>query len=307
MSGRLKGKSALVTGAGRGVGRAIALCLASEGASVVVNDLGGAPDGTGSSAQPAGQVVEEITKAGGKAVANGESVADFQASERMIKSCVDSFGKIDILVNVAGVLRDRMMYNMSAEEWDTVLKVNLYGTFNTCRHAAALMRKQGGGRIINTASDAWVQTVGHVNYGSAKGGVVTLTKSMARELGKYGITCNAIAPIAGTRLTLTDDTKMGLKKRFEAGQMSKERYEEAINIPSPECLAPFVAYLATDEARDINGCVFHISGKKVALYSEPQLFRFIFAPHDKWTVEELVDVVPKSLTQGVVNPAPKEG
>jgi len=304
MSDRLKGKSAVVTGSGRGIGREIALALAGEGASVVVNDFGGATDGTGVATSPADEVVAEIAKAGGKAVANYESVADFEAGERIIRSCVDNFGKIDILVNVAGILRDRMIFNMLEAEWNDVLKVHLYGTFNTCRHACTLMKEQRSGRIINTTSDAWVKTVGHANYGAAKGGIVTFTKSVARELGKYGVTCNAIAPLAATRLTLSEDTIQGVRKRFEAGHITREVCEEVINMPGPEHIAPFVAYLATDDAKDINACVFQVTKGRVALYSEPEPYRFIFKPEGKWTLDELVSLVPKTLTQGIENPAP---
>ena len=304
MAQRLKDKSAVVTGAGGGIGKAIALALVEEGANVVVNDLGGTLDGTSSSATPADETVAMIKKAGGKAVANYDSVVDFTSAKRIIDTCVEHFGKLDILVNVAGILRDRMVFNMSAEEWDAVLKVHLYGTFNCCRHACALMRQQRSGRIINTTSDAWVQTVGHVNYGAAKGGIVTLTKSIAREMGRYGVTCNVFAPVAATRMTLSEETKAGFKKRYEAGLVTKERYEELVGMPGPEFVGPFIAYLATDEAADINGCVFQVSGGRVGLYSEPQLTRFIFKTEGKRTVDELVKEVPKSLTQGIANPAP---
>lgn len=306
MAQRLKGKNAVVTGAGGGVGRAIALALAEEGANVVVNDLGGAVNGSGSSTTPAEETVALIKKAGSKAVANYDNVTEFDAAKRIIDTCVEHFGKLDILVNVAGILRDRMVFNMSFDEWDAVIKVHLYGTFNCCRHACALMRQQRSGRIINTTSDAWVQTVGHVNYGAAKGGIVTLTKSIAREMGRYGVTCNAFAPVAATRMTLSEETKAGFKKRYEAGQMSKERYEELIGMPGPEFVAPFIAYLATDEASDINGCVFQVTGGRVGLYSEPELVRFIFKPEGKWSVDELIKTVTQTLTQGIANPAPSE-
>ena len=294
----LKGRNAVVTGAGRGIGRAVAIELASQGANVVVNDIGGSKAGEGVDPSQAQKVVEEINKAGGSAIANHDSVADFAAAERIIRNCVDSFGRIDILVNCAGILRDRMLFNMSGEEWNAVLAIHLGGTFNTIRHASRLMREQKYGRIVNTTSDAWRGAPGQSNYSAAKGGIVSLTRTAAGELGKYGVTVNCIAPIAATRMTLDKDVRDRLERAFQAGTLTQDEYEEFANMPGPEFVAPVVAYLATDNASTINGKVIGCSGGRVALYSDPVEIRGIYKDHKKegaWTVEDLIRLVPKTL------------
>lgn len=301
----LKGRSAVVTGSGRGIGREIALAMAAQGAKVVVNDPGVARDGSGADLAPADEVVAEIKKAGGIAVANYDSVADFKAAENIIKTCVDNFGRIDILVNCAGVLRERMIFNMSEDDWDAVVNVHLKGTFNCTRHASLLMRDQRYGRIINTVSVAFKGTVGQSNYGAAKGGILSFTRSVARELGRYNITCNAFAPLAATRMTVTPEVKAGWKKRYEAGLITKEYYDFLLNMPGPEHIPPIVVYLASDAAADINGQLFHAERGKVAIASVSEEVRTIFTK-DMWTVEELADLVPKTLLVGYVNPAPPE-
>jgi 3-oxoacyl-[acyl-carrier protein] reductase len=306
MAKSLEDKTAVVTGAGRGIGREIALFLAAEGAKVIVNDPGVMRDGTGQDTKPADEVVAEIKKRGGEALPNYESVVDFGAAERIINSCIEKFGRIDILVNVAGILRDRMIFNMSEEEWDAVLDVHLKGTFNCSRHACIPMRKQRAGRIINITSDAWRGTVGHVNYGAAKAGIVGLTRSIAREMGRYNVTCNAIAPVAATRMTLDEDVKQGIKKRYEAGLVTKEQLDAILNMPGPEYVPPIVAYLATDHAWNINGQVFHAEGGRVSVYSEPVETRAIYKKAGIWTVDELIDVFPQTIGQGLINPAPPQ-
>ncbi|HXH20838.1 MAG TPA: SDR family NAD(P)-dependent oxidoreductase, partial [Dehalococcoidia bacterium] len=202
--GWLEGKVAVVTGAGRGIGRGIALLMAKEGAKVVVNDLGGNTDGTGVDQGPAMEVVEEIRKAGGTAVPNFDSVASVQGGENIIKTALDNFGRIDILVNNAGILRDRMIFNMTEEEWDAVIAVHLKGQYCTIKPASILMRQQRWGRIVNFSSTSGlIGNAGQANYGAAKAGVAGLTRVVARDLGRYGVTCNAIAPVAATRLTAT--------------------------------------------------------------------------------------------------------
>ncbi|MCS6925275.1 MAG: SDR family NAD(P)-dependent oxidoreductase, partial [Candidatus Binatia bacterium] len=205
----LDGKVAIVTGAGRGIGREEALLLAKHGAKVVVNDLGGHFDGTGADTRPAQLVVDEIKAAGGEAVANYESVADFKAAKRIIECALDTFGKLNILVNNAGILRDRMIFNMTEEEWDAVINVHLKGTFNCTRHACEYWREQHklgnvlNGRIINTSSDAGLLgNAGQSNYGPAKAAVATMAIIVDAEMQKYGVTANAIAPMARTRLTV---------------------------------------------------------------------------------------------------------
>jgi NAD(P)-dependent dehydrogenase (short-subunit alcohol dehydrogenase family) len=309
MGVRLQGRGGVVTGAGRGIGREIALALAAEGVKLLVNDPGVSRVGAGSNAAPADEVVTEIRKHGGTAMANYDSVTDFAAAERIVKSCVDNFGRIDILVNCAGVLRDRMIFNMAEEEWDMVLSVHLKGTFNMCRHASRPMREQRYGRIINVASAAWLGSTGQSNYSAAKGGIVSFTRSIARELGRYGVTCNCIVPMAATRMTLDDDVKSKFKMQLDKGEISQERYEELVNMPGPEFVAPAVVYLATDAAANINGLVVRSAGGTVGVYSEPSIVKIIHKNYRKegsWTVDELADLVPKILLVGYVNPAPPE-
>ena len=307
MGQTLKGKNAVVTGAGRGIGKAIALQIAAEGGNVVVNDLGIARDGSGQDTSPADEVVAQLKKMGGAAVANYDSVADFDAAERIIKTCVDNFGRIDILVNNAGFLRDRMIFNMSEVEWRSVLAVMADGAFNCSRHACILMRKQKGGRIINITSDAWRGTVGHANYGAGKAAIVGLTRATAREMGKYRVTCNAVAPMAATRMTLDDDVIQGIKKRVEAGVMAKEQADAMLGMPGPEGAAPMIVYLATDEAANINGQVFHSEAGRVSIYSEPVETHPIqrdFKREGLFSVDELIKRVPKELLTDYVNPSP---
>jgi len=296
---KLEGKSAVVTGAGRGVGQGIALGLANEGANVVVNDLGGSSAGEGADSTPAEETVAEIRKTGRMAIANTESVADFGAAGRLIQSCVDTFGRIDILVNCAGILRDRMVHKMSEEEFDAVVAVHLKGTFNTLRHAAPLMREQKSGRIINTTSESWLGIVaGQANYAAAKGGIVSLTRQVAGELAKHNVTVNAIAPMAASRLTINDETVANFKKMLEAGIVTQEMYEEMLDQPDPKYLAPVVAYLASDEGSAITGKVIACGGGRVALYSEPVEVRSLYRDYKKegpWTLDDLIKLLPRTL------------
>src|SRR5713101_2803347 len=202
MASWLEGKTAVVTGAGRGIGRAVALLLAEEGANVVVNDPGVNVDGTGHDAGPADQVRDEVVAAGGNAVANYDSVATAEGGENMVRQCVDAFGRIDILINVAGILRDRMIFNMAEDEWDDVIAVHLKGHFNTIKPASQLMRQQRYGRIVNFSSISGLRgNSGQANYGAAKAGIAGLTRVVARDLGRYGVTVNGISPSADTRMT----------------------------------------------------------------------------------------------------------
>ena len=306
MGDRLKGRNAVVTGGAGGLGYQICLALAAEGANVMVNDIGAARDGSGTSKELVDKVVDEIKARGGTAIASYDSVVDFAAAERLIQTCVDTFGRIDVLVNTHGNLRDRMIWNMSEDEWDSVINVHLKGTFNTCRHACVTMREQRYGRIINVTSDAWRGTVGHVNYGAAKGGVVSLTRAIAREMGRYGVTANCFVPWAATRMTLDEEVIAGRKKRLEAGLITKEQYERSMSIGGPEHVPPIVVYLATEEAGNINGQVFHIEKGRVGIYSEPTEVRMIFNEGEIWDVEALLAHVPACLLTGYVNPAPPQ-
>jgi len=308
MSDRLKGRSAVVTGAGRGIGREIALTLAAEGANVVVVDPGVSRGGEGADSTPADEVVAEIKKRGGSALANHNSVADFRAAEEIINDCVKNFGRIDILVNGAGILREKMVWNLSEEDWDLVLAVHLKGTFNCSRHAAAVMRDQRYGRIINLVSTAWLGTVGQSNYGAAKGGMVSFTRAIARELGKYGVTCNCIAPMAATRMTVTEEVKAGMQKRYEAGLITQEALESFKNMPGPEYVPPIVVYLASDKAANTNGQVFHIERGRVGIYSHPVIEKAIYKREAEgmWSVDDLEKAIPSTLLAGYINPAPQE-
>ncbi len=300
MGNRLAGKVAVVTGSGRGIGRAEALLLAQEGAAVVVNDLGGNPDGTGHDGGPADQVVAEITAAGGKAAANYDNIATMQGGENLIKTALDSFGRLDILVNNAGILRDRMVFNMSEEEWDAVIAVHLKGHFTTTKAAAVIFRQQRSGRIVNTSSTSGLGNMGQANYSAAKEGIVGLTRTVARDLGRYGVTCNAIRPTAGTRLTLSPEMQQAAERSRAAG-MQRGSSENFLASMPPEGVAPMVVYLCTDEAANINGRTFMVRGNQVGLYSEPQTERVIFAPGDLWTVDQLAAVVPQTLSAGLRN------
>lgn len=289
MSKLLEGKVAVVTGAGRGIGRGEAIALAEAGAKVVVNDLGGAGDGTGSDATPAQEVADEIKAMGGEAVANTDSVAEVEGAENIIQTAVDAFGSVDILVNNAGMLRDRMVFKMSDEDWDIVQKVHLYGHFYCTRAACRHMRQKQWGRIINTSSTAGLaSTFGQANYGAAKEGIVGLTRQVARDMAHYNVTCNAIRPTAASRLTLNPDLiaaweragRVGVKERMEANPA--------------DCIAPFILFLCTDSASNISGRTFNVIGGQISLYSEPTLERTIYK-EGKWTLEELLEIVPVTL------------
>jgi len=295
---RLTGKVALVTGSGQGIGKAIALELARHGARVVTNSR--KPGTKGGDAE---STAYEIMDARGQAVAFYGDVSNFQSAGKLIQTAVERFGRLDIVINNAGADAPHMIWNMTEEEWDLSINSYLKGTFNTCRHACALMREQKWGRIINTTSTAWLGTVGHCNYGAAKAGVVGLTRSVAREMGRYGVTCNAYAPTASTRFSASEEIQAGFKKRYEAGLMTKERFEELTNLPSPETVGPFIVFLCTDAAADINGQVFDVTGGNIALYSEPIKKKTISKDAGIWTVDELTKQVP-SLLEGYKNPAP---
>lgn len=260
MTGMLQGRIAIVTGAGRGLGREHALELARHGAKVIVNDLGTSGSGDGASGSPAQEVVEAIKAMGGEAIANSDDVADFDAAERMVSQAVDTFGGLDILVNNAGFLRDRMLVNTSEDEWDAVIRVHLKGHFATLRHAGSYWRGQQkvgntrAARVINTSSGAGLQgSVGQVTYSTAKAGIAGMTLVAAQELGRYGVTVNAIAPAARTRMT---------QGPF-ASQM--EAPEDGFDAMHPANVSPVVAWLASEEASDITGRVVEVEGGKICV------------------------------------------
>jgi len=299
MVNQLKDKVAVVTGSGQGIGKAIAMAMAAEGASVVVNNRWPGTEGG-----DARTTAEEIIAGGGRAVPVFADVASFDDARKIIEAAVANFGRIDILVNNAGADAPHMVWNMTEAEWDICVDSYLKGSFNCIRHASVLMRQQKWGRLINTTSFEGLGTVGHCNYGAAKAGIVGLTEAVARELGRYGITCNAFAPKAATRFTLSGDTKSGFKKRFEAGLITREQYEDYTNPPEPETVAPMVVYLCTEAATDINAQVFEVAGGDVAIYTKMVTGRAIHKNKGLWTVEELIAKVPEVLLDGYVNPAP---
>jgi NAD(P)-dependent dehydrogenase (short-subunit alcohol dehydrogenase family) len=298
MANLLAGKCAVITGGGRGQGREIALEMAKRGVEVVVNDLGGATDGTGADRAPADEVVADIKKAGGAAVANYDSVADFTQAENIINTCVKSFGKIDILVNCAGIggKRAASFWETNKEDWDTVIAVNLNGTFNTCRHALAFMVKQKTGRIINFSSPAWLGN-GASAYTASKGAVVSLTMGIAQILALegYEITCNALVPIAETRMSPRRG-RANWERLYQAGLINRQIYEESSDPPGSEHIAALVLYLATDEAANINGQILGASRGRVALYSWPTEVKGLYK-EGVWTLEELVQRIPTTLAQ----------
>jgi len=293
----LEGKVAIVTGAGRGIGRGEALLLAREGAKVVVNDVGGGFDGKGEHHGPADDIVKEIRDLDGEAVTNYDSVVDFQAAKRIIDTAISNFGKLDILVNNAGILRDRMIFNMTAEEWDAVLGVHLKGTFNCTRHACAYWREQHkagkpvAGRIINTVSDAGlVYNPGQSNYGAAKAGIAAFTLIVAKEMAKYFVTSNVVVPMARTRLT-TDATP-SLAPLMSTPEDMEKKF--GFDVLDPDNIAPLVVYLASDDAKDITGQVFRIIGGTVWLLESWRSFDKITKP-GRWAPEELGPKVKELL------------
>ncbi|MFE1750142.1 3-oxoacyl-ACP reductase [Streptomyces anandii] len=280
----LEGRAAVVTGAGRGLGRAEALELARLGAAVVVNDYGQpGRDGSGAaSAGPAEEVAAEIRAEGGRAVAHTGDVADFEQARALVAAAVQEFGTLDILVNNAGILRDRMVFSMSEEEWDSVIRVHLKGHFNTVRFAAAHWRERskaaGGpvyGRIVNTSSEAFLAgSAGQPNYAAAKGGIVGLTTSTALALAKYGVTANVICPRARTRMT--EDVFAGFA-----------RPEDGLDPLAPEHVAPLVGYLASPAAARINGQLLVVHGGMVAVVERPRVAAKFDSKQDTFTYDEL--------------------
>jgi NAD(P)-dependent dehydrogenase (short-subunit alcohol dehydrogenase family) len=287
--GALDGRVAIITGAGRGIGREHALLFAAEGAKVVVNDLGGAVDGSGDDRTPAQQVVDEIRAMGAEAIANDDDVADWEGGRRLVASTVEAFGDLHVLVNNAGILRDKMLVNMSEEEWDSVIHVHLKGHYVPTRHAAGYWREQikAGrevhGAIVNTSSTSGLLgNPGQTNYGAAKAGIAALTVIAAQELARYGVRVNAIAPAARTRMT---EQTPGL------GDIVKAPTDPAkFDVWDPANISPLVAYLST-ESCPLTGKVLFVQGGEVRLF-QPWTMTDTLKKNDRWTVAELAEKLP---------------
>jgi NAD(P)-dependent dehydrogenase (short-subunit alcohol dehydrogenase family) len=281
--GLLDGRVAIVTGAGRGLGRAHALALADEGAMVVVNDPGVSGDGSGTDPAPAELVVAEIEKMGGRATANLDSCADWKAAENLVAQAVDTFGSLDVLVNNAGILRDKMSFNMTEDEWDAVMHVHLKGHFAPSRFAAAHWRaeakagKEVYGRIINTSSESgYLGLVGQVNYAAAKSGIVGMTVTMARELERVGVTVNAIAPRARTRMTTSSFSNY------------RQAEDDAFDDRAPENVSPVVVWLASPAAHHVSGQLFSVYGGDIELKSQPETVAHLSVGERRWSVDDLL-------------------
>jgi len=291
MAGINEGRVAIVTGAGRGIGRGEALEFARQGAKVVVNDIGGATDGTGTDRGPAQQVVDEIIAMGGEAVANTEDVSDYEGAADIVRQAIETFGKLDIVVNNAGILRDRMLINMGPDEWDAVIRVHLRSTYAMTHHAATYWREQSkagnqpDARVINTSSSSGIYgNVGQTNYGAAKAGIAAFSIIAGKELERYGVTVNAIAPGAFTRMT------QGLISDERAAQMA------------PEAIAPLVVWLGSPEAKDINGRVFNVAGGHISVAEG-----WVAGPEadtdGMWDTAKLGEVVPGLVAKARANSA----
>lgn len=276
MAGYLEGKVVAVTGAGRGIGRAVALACASEGAAVVVNDFGVGLDGSEPSSEVADAVVEEIMRDGGRAVAVADSVTTMDGGERIVRTAVDEFGRIDGVVCVAGILRERMLFNMTEQEWDPVIETHLKGTFTVFRAASAVMRQQRSGTLIGFTSGVGnLGSVSQANYAAAKAGIATLVRSAALGLNKYGVTANCVAPVARTRMSAN-----------VPGQLAE--------MGEAEDVAPLVVYLLSDSARDITGQTYTAVGGKIALWSQPREIRTM-VKDGRWSPAEIAERLPGAL------------
>jgi NAD(P)-dependent dehydrogenase (short-subunit alcohol dehydrogenase family) len=307
MANLLEDKVAIVTGSGRGVGKGVAQLMAEEGAKVVVVDPGVNVDGSGFDQSIAEQVVGEIRQEGGTAVACTESVATMEGGERIVQTAIDNYGKLDIVVTCAGILRDRMIFNMTEQEWDDVIAVHLKGTFTVVKHAAILFRQQRSGRIITfTSESGLIGNSGQANYGAAKSGIAGMTKVVAKDMGRYGVTANSIAPRATTRMIGSiPDSAAEIRARGGVASLSGSDTEQGnIRNLDPDGIAPFVCYLASDYGSNINGQTFLVYGDTISLVSQPRPEKAIWNEAGHWEMDELSERARNYLTAGIPNPAP---
>ena len=289
MTNTLSGKVALITGSGRGIGKEIALHMAAEEAKVIVNDPGVNVDGSQGSELPAESVVNEIRKSGGIAVPNFGNVSNFSDAKSMIENAVHEFGKLDIVVTCAGILRDRMIFNMTEEEWDAVVNTHLKGTFNVLRHASSHFRQQRSGRIITFSSESGLMgNQGQSNYSAAKEGILGLTRTVAQEMNRYGVTCNSIIPRASTRLITSVPNPNG--------ERTGVTHAWDLDTLPANSVAPFATYLAGPFAEEINGRIFLVYGNTISLISEPIPKQTMTkADHEIWGVDEIRSRICKEL------------
>ncbi len=315
MGDRLKGRVAVVTGSSQGIGEAVAIAMAEEGAKVVTNNR--RPGSTALKSykrdflatlttkekEQAARVTKDaettakaIRDMGGEAVAFYGDVSDYEVARQLIKTAVDNFGKIDILVNNAGTYQMSPVWEMALEDWNKVVNSHLQGTYNCIRHAAGLMREQKWGRIINATSGASLGSLNHCSYSAAKGGIESLTRAVAMDMYPYGVTCNSYSPTTLTRALASVIVRS--RRAAEASGMPSRQVEAMADTPGPETIAPFIVYLATEEAANITGTVFGLRGSHIGLHSEPAEIKAIDKEEGIWTVDELVKRVPRVLLKG---------
>ena len=314
MGDRLENQVIIVTGAGRGIGAEVAKLLAADGASVVVNDLGGSLDGSGTSVSPAEQTVQEIRENGGIAIPSFDSVAEYDSAARIVQTAIDTYGRLDGLCHVAGILRDRMLFNMTEEEWDAVLNVHLYGAFNMVRNSIPHMMRQRYGRIVLFSSGSGLGASGQANYASAKEGMVGFTRGLASELKPFNISINAVYPGGNTRMVSSipvTTTKLRERQRLATSNAQTELKTQGgpikgpLEAASPANNAPKAAYLCTRDGGSITGQVIGTSGWVMSLYSPRHVIHSIHK-EGRWTIDELERLLPISLGSELTNPVPPE-
>ncbi len=311
MGNRLEGRAVIVTGSGRGIGAEVAKWMAADGAAVVVNDIGASLDGAGESASPAEVTAQAIRDAGGAAIANFDSVADYESAGKIVQAALDNFGRIDAVCHVAGILRDRMVFNMSEAEWDGVLQVHLYGAFNIVRQCVPHMMSQKYGRIVLFSSGSGLGASGQTNYAAAKEGMVGFVRSLAKELAPHGITANAVYPGGATRMTasIPDSTTQLRQQQRAAARGGESSEDEVIGAPpesrDPANNAPKAVYLCSEAAGNVTGQVVGTSGWQATLYSPRHVTNSVHK-NGRWTLDELERLIPISLGAELTNPVPPQ-